>query len=412
MIEDLIQQLLDRLDHRYYGKYRGYVHDVCDPENRGRIRAYVPRLLGEETPTAWALPSSPYAGPDQGLFMVPELGTGVWMEFEEGDLSKPIWSGTWWGAPDAAEVDGPDGTPRKQVPPAEQVAPAGCKDWKPPPHTPETPQHEYDPRQTASPKVRILKSARGHHIVLDDRPEYERIEIHDSKGNRLIFSHEGLDRIMSNERTFNKGNRSARVDGNDKADISGNQTETIAGNHQRRVSGDIALDCAGNLDEAIGGGAYHRQVDERGLTEQVSGRKTESVRGAWERSVSGAGKDTIAGGYGLTSGGSISLTSASSVKLAAGMADLSLNAFSVDALLGNISLNSKLGVMQIGGISAFSPLVLGDGLAIHLTMLAQILKAVNPLTVAAYGPALDAWAALTPVLDLSYYGFVKRFPVG
>jgi hypothetical protein len=45
-------------------------------------------------------------------------------------------------------------------------------------------------------------------------------------------------------------------------------------------------------------------------------------------------------------------------------------------------------------------------------MLAQILKAVNPLTVAAYGPALDAWAALTPVLDLSYFGFVKRFPVG
>jgi hypothetical protein len=69
-------------------------------------------------------------------------------------------------------------------------------------------------------------------------------------------------------------------------------------------------------------------------------------------------------------------------------------------------------MMQLGGLSAISPLVLGDGLAIHLTLLAQILKAVNPLTVAAYGPALDVWAALTPVLDLSYFAFVKRFPVG
>ena len=71
-----------------------------------------------------------------------------------------------------------------------------------------------------------------------------------------------------------------------------------------------------------------------------------------------------------------------------------------------------LGLLQLGGLSAFSPLVLGDGLVIHLTMLAQILKTVNPLTVAAYGPALDVWAAMTPVMDLSYFAFVKRFPVG
>ena len=84
------------------------------------------------------------------------------------------------------------------------------------------------------------------------------------------------------------------------------------------------------------------------------------------------------------------------MKLAAGLADLSLKAVSVDALIGNVSINTMLGFLQLGGISAISPAVLGDGLAIHLTLLAQILKAVNPLTVAAYGPALDAWAAMTP----------------
>ena len=57
-------------------------------------------------------------------------------------------------------------------------------------------------------------------------------------------------------------------------------------------------------------------------------------------------------------------------------------------------------------------MVLGDGLAIHFTMLAQILKAVNPMTVAAYGPLLDVWAAMTPMLDWSYFGFVKRMPMG
>jgi type VI secretion system secreted protein VgrG len=400
VIEDLLQELLERLDSRYYGKYRGYVHDVTDPERRGRIRAMVPRLLGESTPTGWALPSAPYAGPDQGLFTIPDIGAGVWIEFEEGDLSKPIWSGQWWGAPADADIGTPDSTARQPVPPTAGGSP-----------TPETPQHEY-PRETAEPRVRILKSATGHHIVLDDRPEQERIEIHDSQGNRLILSREGLDRIMSNERTLNKGSRSTQIDGSDRTDLAGNQTEVVGGRSERSVGGDAKVTVTGNLVEQVGGSAWSRTVDGQGTTIAVGGQLNEAVSGGVSRTVSGAVSDTVVSGYGLTSGGSISMAAAGPVKLSAGLPDLTLSAFSVDAFLGNLSINTKLGILQLGGLSAISPLVLGDGLAIHLTLLAQILKAVNPLTVAAYGPALDAWAALTPALDLSYFGFVKRFPVG
>jgi hypothetical protein len=410
MIEDLLQELIERLDNRYFGKYRGYVHDVADPENRGRVRVVVPRLLGD-TPTGWALPASPYAGPDQGLFTVPDLGAGVWVEFEEGDLSKPIWTGQWWGAPADADIGAPDSSARQRVPPAKQVPPVDGTDWTPPPQTPETPQHAY-PRETATPKVRILKSAAGHHIVLDDRPDHERIEIHDSKGNRLILSHEGLDRIMSNERTLNKGSRSTQIDGNDVTDLSGDQTEEVGGAHERTVDGDVTLRVHGNLSEQISGKGFVRTVDGQGTTISVGGAKTETISGSSSRTVSGSASDTVVGGYGMSSGGSISMTAAGPVKLAAGLADLTLNAFSVDAFAGNLSLNTKLGLLQLGGLSATSPMVLGDGLAIHFTMLAQILKMIYPVTVAAYGPALDAWAAMTPTMDLSYFGFVKRFPFG
>ena len=115
------------------------MHDVSDPEHRVRLRVYVPRLLGETTPTGWALPAAPYAGPDQGFFTVPDIGAGVWIEFEEGDLSKPIWSGQWWGSPADGDIGTPDSTAREQVPAA---GPAS--------RTPETPQHEY-PREMAEP---------------------------------------------------------------------------------------------------------------------------------------------------------------------------------------------------------------------------------------------------------------------
>lgn len=408
MIEDLLTQLMDKLDSTYYGKYRGYVHDVSDPDDRGRIKVVVPRLMGD-TPLGWAMPSAPYAGPDQGFFAVPEVGSGVWVEFEEGDLTRPIWTGQWWASADASEIGRSDSTAPSTVP-----RPAGgarADDAARGRRSPETPQHAY-PRESPTPKVRIWKSSAGHHIVFDDRPESERIEIHDSQGNRLILSPEGLDRIMSNERVLNKGARSVQVDGDDSSTIAGRSTESVDGVHERTVNGDVTLTYKGDLTEKVGRSAFTRTVDRSGTTVSVGGQLTEKVSGGITRRVGGAISDTAVGGYGLSAGGSVNLSSAGPVKIAAGLPDLALNSFAVDALAGNLSMNTMLGVLRLGGMSAISPAVLGDGLGVHLAMLVTILKTVNPLTVAAYGPALDLWAAATPLMDLSYFAYLKRFPVG
>ena len=65
--------------------------------NLGRLQAFVPRVLGE-IPTGWAKPCVPYAGPTSGFFSVPPVGAGVWIEFEGGDVSMPIWAGCYWGS--------------------------------------------------------------------------------------------------------------------------------------------------------------------------------------------------------------------------------------------------------------------------------------------------------------------------
>jgi len=39
----------------------------------------------------------PYGGlAGQGMFMIPDIDAQVWVEFEEGDLHRPIWTGTFW----------------------------------------------------------------------------------------------------------------------------------------------------------------------------------------------------------------------------------------------------------------------------------------------------------------------------
>lgn len=80
---------------RHYGKYRGTVTDVQDPRKQGRLRAKVPEILGDVA-TGWALPCAPYAGSKTGSYSVPPEGAGVWIEFEAGDVSRPIWAGCWW----------------------------------------------------------------------------------------------------------------------------------------------------------------------------------------------------------------------------------------------------------------------------------------------------------------------------
>jgi len=77
-----------------FGKYKGVVAgEPKDDLGRGRIQVTVERILPEPT---WAEPCVPYAAPGKGFLMVPPDGADVWVEFAEGDISRPIWTGCFW----------------------------------------------------------------------------------------------------------------------------------------------------------------------------------------------------------------------------------------------------------------------------------------------------------------------------
>jgi hypothetical protein len=86
---------------KYYGKYRATVLNNVDPMQIGRIQATVPDVSAV-LPTSWAMPCVPIANKQAGVFVVPQIGDGVWIEFEHGDPDYPIWVGGYWGS--VAEV--------------------------------------------------------------------------------------------------------------------------------------------------------------------------------------------------------------------------------------------------------------------------------------------------------------------
>ena len=81
---------------KYYGKYRGTVVNNVDPERKNRLQVEVPDVLAL-VPSSWAMPCVPFAGIQSGVVVLPMIGAGVWIEFEQGDPNYPIWVGGFWG---------------------------------------------------------------------------------------------------------------------------------------------------------------------------------------------------------------------------------------------------------------------------------------------------------------------------
>lgn len=86
--------------HKFFGKYQGTVVNNVDPMQRGRLLVEVPDVLGL-VPSSWAEACVPLAGPTgppMGVYFIPPIGAGVWVEFEYGEPERPIWVGCRWGA--------------------------------------------------------------------------------------------------------------------------------------------------------------------------------------------------------------------------------------------------------------------------------------------------------------------------
>ncbi len=77
---------------KFYGMYRGVVMKNKDPEGHRRIQVKIPQLGGDTVTQDW-----PWAWPSFNSGQrpyLPEVGEGVWIQFESGDPAYPIWTGS------------------------------------------------------------------------------------------------------------------------------------------------------------------------------------------------------------------------------------------------------------------------------------------------------------------------------
>ncbi len=154
--DEMLARLVERVESRFYGKYRAFVADNNDPEHRGRLRLRIPSVLGPSVVSGWAMPCAPYGGaPGEGFFFIPAKNAGVWAEFEAGLLEYPIWVGTFWSKPGGAT---------EVPPPADAQSP---------------------------PTSKMIKTAK-HIIELADEDNKEAIKITDASKNKITIDKNGI----------------------------------------------------------------------------------------------------------------------------------------------------------------------------------------------------------------------------
>ena len=76
---------------RFYSIYRGMVVDNNDPNHMNSLQVAIPEIQGGII--VWALPFGQHGGLKTGFkYLAPEIGDTVYIMFEYGNPSKPLWT--------------------------------------------------------------------------------------------------------------------------------------------------------------------------------------------------------------------------------------------------------------------------------------------------------------------------------
>lgn len=87
---DYIKYSLDPVGKpRFFGTYRGIVKNNSDPKKENKLRVSIPQITGEDY-LDWA---EPCFNQINGPIVLPKVGDTVWITFESGDTSYPVWTG-------------------------------------------------------------------------------------------------------------------------------------------------------------------------------------------------------------------------------------------------------------------------------------------------------------------------------
>jgi len=296
--------------------YRGTVIDNKDPKKLGRVRLVVHAALGNQVTTDWAWPASMSLGgiPNEGSLMVPNKNATVFVMFENGDANKPVYFGSWWGAPDRTpEIPIAAHSPANEI---SQKPPKGTdtavKSWgrgiiqQPGPKS-----------QAVYPNNRVVRLPNNDLLLeMDDTPGKGRLswwmgcseswmEIDHSGEQSNRIGKNRYTEIDLNDRTHIGNDREEVVDGNGGTHVLGNESIETGGTHKVKAGTKFLVTAPRVVVEATGGSTSYSLTSSGKANHTFLEDCATTVMGNYSLTVMGNMSVTVAGNISTTSGGNI-----------------------------------------------------------------------------------------------------------
>jgi len=237
MPDDLqaLETVLDRQAKGYFGKFRAFVVDNEDPDGRGRLKLTIPSVLGSEA-SDWALPCFAYGGgAGFGIIAVPPVDAQVVVEFIEGDVSSPIWTGTFWRSADEVPEEASAGSAAStKLLKTEAGHLLSFEDTDG--ETKITLQSADDALVEMDETGSIaLTGSDGGTVHLD--AEAGTLTVEDANGNSLVLSSSGIEATDANGNTITMASSGVEVSASAKVTISSSQVTVGTGAAEPLIKG-------------------------------------------------------------------------------------------------------------------------------------------------------------------------------
>jgi len=224
---------------KWYGIFRAVVVEVEDPMFLDRVRVRVPEILGN-TVTDWAWPKSAVVN----CSWKPIVGSRVWVEFENGDIDRPLYSGSWYPLDkkdkntsliplEVLENNKADYTRTRII-----KSPAGHKILVKDP----------DPDDAAAEKGITIQTVAGAKIELQDGTDDDKVSIETPDGHKVELS----DKNMTLTIAHSDGTSKIEIDNAGKVTITANDEVAVTAATQIKLFGaggagtQGGVVCAGN----------------------------------------------------------------------------------------------------------------------------------------------------------------------
>lgn len=198
----------------FYGK----VVDNNDPSQIRRVRVAIPEIYGDAPPEElpWAMPKCPPSGTGQtstfGTYGVLDVGSEVWVEFQQGDPHFPVVVGV------ALNKSTQKQTELVNYP------------------------HRYG-----------MDDSKGNWIIVDKLTGD--VEIGHFSDTRVRIEPNGNLHVtaVADQFIYVEGNHNEEVKGNATVQVSGNVNVTVNGNAEVKVDGNAKANIGQNLELTVGG---------------------------------------------------------------------------------------------------------------------------------------------------------------